>query len=318
MNSQPWSFAVNPFLTATNSSYANTQRINHFHLAALNTAQANDTFFATMYNNYKPLHDAFEADYANFLAQSGTQQGSGLGLTALLSETTTKINHWDALVQAVYAKGSSQYIALFPNGHTPFMHGTQESRINSVKALSIAIGNDAELSEVKTEADAFYTDLNAAFIIKTNEQNKTGIHSAACDADRTALCQQQYMNLGKLIAKFSQTPDAVASYFDLVNIRTHKQTDFTHLVKPVHVLTIAKRTLAATDQIRINNTDNVPLHFYVANTKDEAIGATFIVVAPGANQDYAASLLGDVINNLFITVYNPDTMQTGSFVLDVL
>src|SRR5436853_492955 len=138
MNTQPWSFAVNPFLTATNGSYANTQRLNHFHLAALNTAQPSDVFFANMYNTYKPLHD----------------------------------------------------------------------------------------------------DLNDAFILKNNEQNKTGIHSAACDAARTALCIQEYMNLGSLMTKFYQTPDAVATYFDLMNIRTHQQTDFTHLVKPVHVFTI--------------------------------------------------------------------------------
>jgi len=319
MNTQAWSFAVNPFLAATNGSYANTHRINNFHLAALNTAQANDSFFATMYNGYKPLHDAFETAYANFLAQGGTQQGSGMGLTSLLSETTAKINHWDAVVQTVYAKGSSQYIALFPNGHTPFMQGTQENRIINIKALGIAMSNDAALSIIKTEVDSFYADLNAAFILKNNEQNKTGIHSAACDAARTALCIQEYANLGEIMAKFYQTPEAVAAFFDLMNIRSHQQTDFTHLVKPVHLYTIAKRTLAATDQIRISNTGNIPLRFYAANSKDEAIGVSpFLEVAGGTNNDYAASLLGDITNNHFIIVYNPDSVQTGSFVFDLL
>jgi hypothetical protein len=76
--------------------------------------------------------------------------------------------------------------------------------------------------------------------------------------------------------------------------------------------------LAVTDQIRINNTGPATLRFYAGNAKDAAIGITFIEVAPGANNDYAASLLGDVTNNHFITVYNIDALQTGSFVLDLL
>jgi hypothetical protein len=318
MNTKPWSFSVNPFLAATDGSYANTQRISHFHLAALFNAQTNDVYFVPFYTTYKIKSDAYDLVYTNFLAQGNTQQGSVESVTVLLGQGTAKVNHWDALVQAVYAKGSAQYLILFPNGHTSFMQGSQESRINTFKTLSTNIGTDAALSAVKAEVDAYYVDLMDAFTHKSNNKYKTGVHSDGCDAARVDLCEQQYLNLGSFIAKFFQTPDVVAAFFDLVNIRSSSQTDFTRLVKPLSVFTIVKRTLAPTDQIRINNTGPAILRFFVGNVKDAAIGITFIEVAPGANNDYAASLLGDVTNNHFIIVYNVDAIQTGSFVLDLL
>ncbi len=60
------------------------------------------------------------------------------------------------------------------------------------------------------------------------------------------------------------------------------------------------------------------MRFYVANTKNEAIGTNFIEVAAGADQDYPTSNLGDILNNHFITVNNQDAVQTGSFVLELL
>jgi hypothetical protein len=318
MNTQPWSFATNPFLKATDGSYANTQRISHFHLAALFNAKTNDVYFAPFYTTYKLKSDAFDLVYTNFLAQGNTQQGSVESVTALLGEGTAKINRWDALIQAVYAIGSAPYLILFPNGHNPFTHGTQESRINTVKTLSTNIGTDAALSIVKAEVDTYYANLMDAFTNKSNNKYKTGVHSDSCDIARIDLCEQQFMNLGSFISKFYQTPDAVATFFDLMNIRSSSQTDFTRLVKPISVFTIVKRTLAVTDQIRINNTGPATLRFYAGNAKDTAIGNSFIEVTPGANHTYAASVLGDVINNHFITVYNVDAIQTGSFVLDLL
>jgi hypothetical protein len=325
-----WAFIVNPFLTATDSSYANTQRISNFHLSALFTASQTDNFYLGLYNTYKPLHDTFETNYTTWLSQGGTQQGSGITLQQLLDETTTKINSYDATIQGVYPKATNSYKALLPHGHSAFTEGSQLNRINTVNALSTsivtAITNDATLtvdnkqilSNLNLLVIAFYNDLKAAFDAKNNQKNTTKVHSDTCENSRIALCIQQYINLGTLIAKYAATPDSIATYFDLINIRSYSQTDFTHQVKSQHVYTITKHTMAATDQIRINNTGNVPLRFYAANSKDVAIGTVFIEVAAGANADYVAALLGDVANNHFIIVYNPDAVQTGSFVLGLL
>jgi hypothetical protein len=62
----------------------------------------------------------------------------------------------------------------------------------------------------------------------------------------------------------------------------------------------------------------VAIRFYAALKKDSAIGNTFLEVAAGTIGEYAASLLGDVVNNHFIRCTNPDLVQGGSFVLELL
>jgi len=342
MKTSVWSYLINPFLAATVNSYANTQRISTFHLAALNASAQTDPYFAPLATAYLSVHEAFENAYSAFLAQNISQQGSGLSLTNLLEDGTANINSWDAAIQAVFAKGSNGYKTLFAHGHAPFHQGAQLDRINAVKAfrdlldlnnvaaytppvcLSASLLNGltaaqlAALTAVYDQAAAYYTNLKTAYDNKNNAQLITGNHSTAAETARIDVCDVQFLNLCTLTAKYYLQPTLAGDYFDLENIRTHAQTDFTHLVKPVSVYTIAQRTLAATDQVRINNNGPSVLRFYVGNTKDAAIGTTFIEVPAGANTDYAASALGDVTNNHFIIVYNPDAVQTGSFVLDLL
>ncbi len=342
MKTTVWSHVTNPFLTATENSFANTKRISIFHLAKLYNASLTDPYFTALYNAYFIIHEIFEKSYAGFLAQSLSQQGSALALTNLFTKSTANINKWDAAIQTVFPKGCDGYKALLAHGHDPFTHGSQFGRINAVKILrdlldfnnaagysqpvclsaSLLAGLTpdklAVLAAVYNETDAYYIKLKKAFDNKNDAQFKTGNYSKDAETARIDICNEQFKNLGTLITKYYLKPELAADFFDLENIRTHSQTTFTHLVKPVSVHTIAQRTLAATDLIRINNTGPSVLRFYTSQSKDRAIGTVFIEAAPGTNMDYPASLLGDVTNNHFITVYNSDAVQTGSFVFDLL
>ncbi len=343
MKTSIWSRLINPFLIATANSYANTMRISLFHLSKLYTAAQNDPYFVPFYNAYLIIHNAFDTSYSAFLSTSISQQGSGLSLTNLLAASTQNINGWDSLIQTVFPKGSEGYKALLAHGHTPFHQGGQIARIAAVKTLRdlLDINNAtaalippaclpasfltgltpaklATLTDLYNQIAAYYTNLKNAFDNKNSAQNNTGNHSTAAETARIDLCNEQFFNLNTFLAKYKLTPELAGGFFDLEHIRTHSQTDFTHIVKLLSVYTIVQRTLAPTDMIRINNTGPSILRFYAAHTKDEAIGTVFIEAAPGSNNDYAASLLGDVVNNHFIIVYNPDAVQTGSFVFDLL
>jgi hypothetical protein len=320
-----WSIAINPFLAAIKGSYLNAKRISNFLLGKL-SAGSSDADIAQMYNDYLPTDNAMNTTYTNFISQGGIQSGASEGFNQKLSEITGNANTWDAMIQVVYPKNSAKYIALFPQGHSPFQKGAQINRLTAVAALSTSIAtaastdpaNATALNNVKSVIDAYYTDLKTAFDKKNEGKNVSSIQSDACFDASIAVCEQQFITLGKLMIKYYQTPESIAGFFDEAHIRSHQQTDFTHQLKPSKVYTIAKHTFQPTDQIRINNTGNVPLRFYIASTKDAAIGGTYIEVAANANTDYNATLLGDITNNNFVIAYNPDAVQTGSFVLSFL
>jgi hypothetical protein len=325
MKTVTWNVASNLFLTAIRGSYINAKKMSNFYRAKL-SANNSDPDIAQLENNFTSFDTTMDDTYSSFISQGGNQSGASETFSQKLGEITANVNLWDSSAQLIYAKGTGQYLALFPNGHTAFLQGSQIDRITAVKALSLSLGtvaandtvNAAALTTLQGKVDIYYIALKAAYDDKNDGKNISSIQSDVCYDASVAVCEQMYIGMGTLMIKYYKTPEVIGGYFDEATIRGHQQTDFTHLVKPAHVFTIAQRTLAATDQIRINNTGNVPLRFYTGNTKDTAIGITFIEVAPGANNDYAASLLGDVANNHFITVYNPDGIQTGSFVLDLL
>ena len=325
----PWGIAANIFLRAIKGSYSNAQKMSNFFLSKLQ-AHNTDADIALIITSFTPFDTTMNTTYFTFIAQGGIQSGASETFSQKLAEITANVFIWDSTAGLIYppssALTSGKYMALFPNGHGPFQTGSQINRINAIKALSVALAaaiandavNAAALTTLQGKVDTYYTDLKKTYDDKNDGKNISSTQSDACFDAAVAVCEQMYIGLGTLMIKYYKTPEVIGGYFDEATIRGHQQTDFTHLVKPVHVYTIAQRTLAATAQIRINNTGTAVLRFYVGNIKDTAIGATFIEVAPGANNDYAASLLGDVVNNHFITVYNPDGIQTGSFVLNLL
>ncbi len=313
------------FLTAIRGSYVNAKKMSNFYFTQLNNNSA-DPDIALLKTNFQPFNTTMNSTYTAFIAQGGNQNGASKTFSQRLADMTPNVNFWDSSVQLIYPKGSGPYAALFPNGHTGFLQGTQIDRITAVEALSLKLGADAAadtanapaLTLLKGKVDLYYTDLEKAYNDKNDGKSISGIQSDACFDASIAVCEQMLIGLGTLTIKFYKTPGVIAGYFDEATIRSSQQTDFSHLVKLLTAFTIAKRTLAPTDQIRINNTGPVLLRFYAGNIKDAAIGTVFIEVAPGANQTYSASALGDVTNNHFIMVYNPDVLQPGSFVLNLL
>jgi hypothetical protein len=320
-----WSIAINPFLAAIKGSYVTAKRISNFLTGKL-SANSADPDIAQLYNDYLPTDTAMNTTYTNFIAQGGTQSGASEGFNQKLSEITAQANLWDAMIQPIYAKNSASYIALLPHGHAPFLHGAQLSKLTAVEALSkslfIASTNDSSnataLNTIKATVDTYYAELKTAFDNKNEGKNISSLQSDACFDASIAVCEQQFKIYGLLAAKYYKTPELIAGYFDEANIRNHQQTDFTHTIKPEHTYTIAKRTFQPSDEIRINNTGNVALRFYAAATKDAAIGTTFIEILPSVNADYNVALLGDITNNHYLMVNNPDAIQAGSFVSSLL
>jgi hypothetical protein len=314
---RPWIFLINPMLVVTENSYRMAVRISTWHDSALFAASA-DPYFLALYNTYHPLHLALVNKYDAWRTQIGLQQGDTLNLTQLLSLlSSTKIQEWDIAIQNVYPQDTPEYMSLLPNHRTPFQQGTQNDRIQAVQSLSNAIGSDAALATVMADVDAFYTLANTALTAQKGSISVTKTLSDAVETARVPMCVQQYANLGALITKYAADPSQANQYFDEEAIRNPKQMLFTGTVKKLKAKTIVKRTFEASVMLNLENPGVTVLKFYLAQVKGAQPGATFVTVNAGEQQTVPVTALGDIANP-FLMVFNPDAINNGNYVVEVV
>lgn len=314
---KPWIYTTNFILTATEDSFANAIQISGFHTSALHVAGATDAAILALYTAYLPLDTNLNNTYAKWKAQTGTQKGNTLSFKQLLGQLTAKVNDWDSAVQRVHAKGNGAYLAIFPKGHGPFQSGTQIDRKSAVNALASALSNPA-LAAVKTDVTNFYTALNAAQTAKNDAFQTTDNQSDSVRVTVQAMATQQFANFGTLLTKYVATPTKVDSFFDLEHIRNHQQTDFSHTLAAEQVFFIAKRTVEATDTVRIFNTGETTLRFFVGATKKSTADTLYFDIAPGTNTTIPVTKLGDIANHHFLFAQNLDDLSEGSYELELL
>ena len=314
---RPWIFLLNPFTAATDQSYRMAVRISTYHDSALHAAVA-DAYISDLYDIYHPIHEAQMTVYNTWVSQGGLQQGDTLNLRQLLRLlSNSKINFWDASISLVYAPDTPTYKGLFPNGHAPFQQGTQTERMAAVAALIDSIGTDAALATIKTNVVAFNTQLITANTDQKGSISITKTLSDAVDAARITMCIAQYANLGSMMNHWANATDNIEQYFDLEAIRKGQQVFFTNSVKATKIKFIVKHTFADADRLRITNTGDVNLKFYLADSKTAPAPVTAITVDAGEIREVTAPELGNIAN-AFLLVYNPDTLNKGEYDVELL
>lgn len=306
-----WTPLNNPFLNATRDSHEKGLAISRYTNAAL----LGDPATAALFDYYDPLHLDYDASYAAWVNGGGQQKRFTGSLKSLLKGLTVHVNDWDFGIQQVHRKGTNEYVAFFPKGHTPFLTGKQETRIAAVSALNIALTGIAPLAAVKTSVNDYYGLLTDGIDNQKNKMYTTDTLSDDVEAKRIAACQGLYYVLGGLMQIYNADPSQIAKFFDLELIRREGQNDFTGHILPQEHETVAKRTLDADQQITLKNLGLVPLTFYMAAINDGPIpaGTTGITLQPSEQTHVPASSLGDVAANKFLTVYNPSELADGNW-----
>lgn len=315
-NHRSWIFTENPFLNATDNSFRLAIRISSTHLAALKKF-AGDPFFNALIAFYEPLDLDLNRIYNAWKDAGGEQQGSTLNLNQLLRLLMgTKIRQWDIGIQNIYGVDTQRYKALLPHRRTPFQTGSQTDRRATVQTLSDAIGDDAALALVKADVNAFYTLLSNALSAQKGDIHGGSLLSKEVEMVRVAMCTGQYANLGALMQHYAETPDMVASFFDMV-IRSGAQVLFTGDDKPQEHKNIFKHTFSATDMVRLENDGVTEQYFYLAANKTAAHNGSVVIVPPGQKETIPASQLGDVVANTFLNVFNPDAINKGEWTVEI-
>ena len=313
-----WIYLINPILTSSQGSNIIGIRVSNFHDGALFNGTA-DPFISDLYDNYHPIHQAYITANNTYKSKTGLQIGTTNAFTLLVDNlANVKINAWDASIQVVYPKGSSKYIALLPNGHSPFQTGTQLERIAAASALSLSIGTDLALAGVKKNIDNYVSDLTLSDTAQKGAFNAVDIASKALELARVAMAQAQFGDLGAMINQYQTDATQATAYFDLEAIRKGKQIYFVNSVKKTANKFIVERTVDAEAQMILTNTGVTVLRFYLSDKKTGAIGATFVELAPDTDKTVYVSDLGDITLLHFLMVYNPDTINKGEYTVEFL
>lgn len=310
---------VNTFLSVTKGNFKLALQLAVFTDNALNAAKA-DAAILALYNFFHPLFVAYQNVYNAWKEQKDLSEGGTLSLKQLLKGMTDKINIWDTAILSAYGglKTNPTYKGILPDGHTPFLQGSQKARVDAVKHLSDKLIGIAGLAATKTDIDNYYALLNAAFNTHGGQKSTQSINSKAVETQRLEVCYGLQYVLGGLMQKFYKDIKQAGSFFDISKIQSGEQNKWVKkLLKPMTLLNIFERTLDPTDKVRIKNNKLGPLQFFYAKNAGDAVGAVFVTVNAGEEVIRPIQDFGDFANNHFFNVYNPTDFE-GSYEVELL
>src|SRR5688572_25834780 len=139
MSTRPWIFLINTFYVNTVGSMKNALSLTVDHVAKLVANEADAEILAIKVA-YLPLYDAFIAVYNQLQSKLGLYHGKTQTWEEMLEELSkTKINEWRGTVFNIFAEGTPNATAIFPQDRGPFQTGTYEQRVEAVHTLSTTL-----------------------------------------------------------------------------------------------------------------------------------------------------------------------------------
>jgi hypothetical protein len=322
-----WKYLSNQFLIETEGNFLKALRLAMFTDSAL-AARLSDPFFNAQYAIFHPLYDTLNKAFDNWDTQKGTQKGKTTSVEEFLEQLSpVKINLWDSSVQAAgIAKGSANYVAIFPNGHKPFQRGETLTRINAINSLSQAIDLQIPpaappthpLVLLKADVDINYTLASDILTTQQGEISDTGSISALVEQARVNAMIGLYAFLGICMNQFAPNPIVIEPLFDLETLRQIRQRLWQQTIAPVVTKLIFKRTLEPNDKIRLKVDSAMPLVFALVNEKNDPIGAISFTVEGFEEEIVLASQLGNIPADTYFKVQNTDGTVIGDFIIEIM
>lgn len=322
-----WKYLENQFLIQTEDSFLKALKLAEYTNAALLFRNA-DPFFDDLYLYFNPLYKKLNDEFDEWDTQKGTQKGKTHSVSELLRQLgKEKINAWDLAVQvAGIAKDTSNYIALFPNGHHPFQSGTIIERINAIHAFSLAIGLQLPplppptdpLLILQGEVDAFYTLINDTRTEQEGQISDTGTESDEVNEARVNAMVGLYAVLGDCMNKFADNPIVIEPLFDLETLRNIAQRMWNQSIPAGQTRFLFKRTLEPAKKIRLIVHSTKPIQFAFVNEKNDDVPPAAFTVQGLEEEIVDASVLGNVPDDKFFKVKNTDDDVEGHFTVEIV
>ena len=214
-----WHFAENQFDNATKESRKRMNILIEDHIAKLK-AELSDPDIAFLYERTLPVEQEWVNRYTNWKTAKGLYKGATDKFEELLEKLQAeKSPLWDNQIKVAVGEGSSDYIAIMPRGREPFYKGNRDERIAEVKALAKRLEGYPALAAVMDDVNAFFTQINNSRLQQQQKEELVDKASDELEAQRVIVAQMMYANTGRLIDKFSETPENIERFFELQVIR---------------------------------------------------------------------------------------------------
>jgi len=310
-----WHYAENQIDNCTKESKKRMNRIISDHLSKLHAGIADPDILA-LYNRTLPLKTDFSGSYAGAISANAYYKGRTAAYDLLKNElSSTKIEDWDIQIQVVFRKGTPEYIGLLPRGREPFQKGTNDQRIDEVRALGLRLAAYPALAAVKVSVDAFATSFGNARDIQQEKELLVAENSSSNEIHRKALANMMYGNLGVLMDKFRDDPKQIEKYFDLEVIRnTGSETNET-IEGPIAGGDSVNLIDGVTDpntEWLFTNTGITTVIYFMANTPDAVFTDYGQKVNPGETYTKKAIDLGPE-GYPYLNVSNMDPDNQGYY-----
>ena len=222
MSKRLWTPLHNTFLANTRGSFTKAFTLFADTHAKLANEQT-DPDIANMYNMLDPIFKDYAIIYANWQTIKGTYKGKTASLQDILeNQMTEKLRVWEGAIRNVYTEDSPTEIEIFPNKRVPFLKGTYEKRIITVKVLADKLTEYAPLNAVQTQVISFYNTLESTRLKQQEKEGDVKRLSALLENQRIIVCKMIHGILGLLIFKYKDNPNDIARFFDFSLIRRTK------------------------------------------------------------------------------------------------
>lgn len=313
-----WNYLFNQFSNSTVNNYKKAVKLSNYHDADLNIKKAIQSILIPIYNRYHSVHLTLVSEYNQWKSAEGSQEGQTLNLRQLLSSTYNKMNAWDVAVQNHYLKGTPQYQSIFPNGKKPFTTGSIDERINAYDTLAKNMVPYSDLNAVMDEVSDAYKNLNGARNQQEGAKGSVKSGSGRVEAARIAAMNMQYRNLGFAMDNFSDDPNYIASMFDLQTLRDNRQTEFTGSLSPSETKSVLTHTFLADDILKLRNTGNTAIKFYLATTVT-GVNSEAIEVEPKSEKTIKVTEfnVSDFGKHRYLTAVNQSVSQNGGYIVEI-
>ncbi len=234
MENNTWKFIENPFLSATADSRRKMDRIVEDHDAKLDAASTEpgaNPELAVLFTAWGPKKTEWDTAYDAWRNARAGYKGGTVTVENLLNQLHTKpgleedskIENWDNRIRAVAPRGSALYTTLLPQGRAPFSGGTRDGMINEVKLLGQRLAAQTtkpELVALGTEVSAFHTQLDNARTGQQGQEGDVTLDASEIEEARKMMARVLYGNCGMLMFLFQDTPEALAGFFALDELRS--------------------------------------------------------------------------------------------------
>ena len=275
MANSNWYQFRNFFDNVTKGSFRRMNVMARDHHDKLKAVAAIEPAVNDYYQYFLPYYNHFIDVYSKYHSIKGFSKGYTMRVENKFIDLIQKIKTWDIKIQNYYMAETPEYAIILPNRRSPFQIGSYESRIAQLHTLIKTLESFPDLSDVKLEVEAFYTEINK---LRTEQQGKEIMESELSDLlekARIDLAQAMHGVFGGLLFIYCKDTMRLENfyerqYFEANSYNNNTSAMTTYVIPGNNRLVLFNGEVTINSKFVIQNTSEAPLEFYCSESNDVA------------------------------------------------